>query len=85
MITLVPISVECHSGYKADEYPKCFHRDSVRFEITEILDRWYQGDANPEFPVSDYFKVKTIDGKVLILKHEVKTDKWYIQTGMNKT
>ena len=85
MINLVPISVECHSGYKADEYPKCFYRDGVRFEITEILDRWYQGDANPEFPIADYYKVKTIDGEVFVLKHEVKTDKWYIHTGLLRT
>ena len=78
MITIVPITVECHSGYRADEYPKSFFRDGVRFEITEILDRWYQGETNPEFPVSNYFKVKTSAGEQYILKHDLQRDKWYM-------
>ena len=78
MINLVSITVECHSGFKADEYPKCFYRDGVRFEITEILDRWYQGDSNPEFPVSNYFKVKTSAGEQYFLKHDLQRDKWYM-------
>ena len=44
MTDSIPIEVECHSGYKADEYPKCFYRDDEKFEIKEISDRWYQGD-----------------------------------------
>ena len=78
MINLVPIIVESHSGFKADEYPKNFSRDGVRFEITEILDRWYQRDSNPEFPVSNYFKVKTSAGEQSILKHDLQRDKWYM-------
>ena len=78
MIDLIPIKVECHSGYKTDEYPKYFYWDNLRFEIMEILDRWYQGDLNPEFPPANYFKVKTDDQKIYILKHEVQTDKWFL-------
>ena len=44
MTDSIPIEVECHSGYKADEYPKCFYLDDEKFEIKEISDRWYQGD-----------------------------------------
>jgi hypothetical protein len=42
------IKVECHSGYKADEYPTCFYWKDEKFEIREISDRWYQGNRNPE-------------------------------------
>jgi len=78
MKKLIPIKVECHSGFKADEYPKCFYRDNNRIEITEITDRWYQGDANPEWPVSNYFKVITADGNQYIIKHELTEDNWYL-------
>jgi hypothetical protein len=78
MIELIPIKVECHSGFKADEYPKCFYWNNKRFEITEILDRWYQGETNPEWPVSDYFKVDTNDGRQYIIKHELKTGRWHL-------
>jgi hypothetical protein len=77
-MNLIPIQVECHCGYKADEYPRFFTRDNERFEIQEITDRWYQGNHDPELPVSDYFKIVTTCGKQYIIKHEVKNDKWYL-------
>jgi len=33
-----------------------------QFEVRQVTDRWYQGEANPEYPVSDYFKVETTGG-----------------------
>ena len=78
MIELIPIEVECHSGFKADEYPKCFYWNNKRYEVTGILDRWYQGETNPEWPVSDYFKVDTNRGRQYIIKHEHETDVWYL-------
>ena len=78
MPILTHIQVDCHSGYKADEYPKCFYLNDIKYEIKEITDRWYQGDQNPEWPVTNYFKVITMDGKQFILKHEIERDEWYI-------
>lgn len=78
MIKLIPIQVECHSGYKADEYPKYFSRDNSRFEIRQITDRWYQGETNPEYPVSNYFKVETTSGEQYIIKHDLESDRWYL-------
>ena len=78
MIELVPIEVECHSCFKADEYPKSFCRNNKRFEITGIIDRWYQGETNPEWPVSNYFKVDTNNGRQFIIKHDLKNDLWYL-------
>ncbi len=75
---LIPVRVECHSGYKADEYPVCVYLGEVRFDIIEVTDRWYQGDTNPDFPVADYFKVLTFEGNKHILKHEIKSDRWYL-------
>jgi len=79
MNDLIPIKAVCHSGYKASEYPKYFYWDKIRFEIKEILDRWYQNDLNPHFSEANYFKVITPDDKIYILKHEIKSDKWFIQ------
>ena len=78
MIELIPIKVECYSGYKADEYPKCFYWDKNRFEVQQVLDRWYQGDSNPEWPVSNYFKVATECGELFILKHDLVSDKCHL-------
>jgi hypothetical protein len=78
LMTLTPIEVECHSGYKADEYPKCFTLDNIKYEINQITDRWYQGDNNPEFPVSNYFKLTTSNGLMFIIKHDLESEKWYL-------
>ncbi len=75
---MISIRVECYSGYKANEYPRRFYWDDTLFEIKEILDRWYQGDANPEFPTADYYKVQTASSGQFILKHELKNDKWFL-------
>jgi hypothetical protein len=75
---LIPIQVACHSGYKADEYPKCFYRDDDKYDIQEITDRWYQGDSDPALPVSNYFKVNTVCGKQFIIKHDLESDEWYV-------
>jgi len=75
---LISIKVKCHSGYKADEYPLLFYWDNICFEIQELLDRWYEKGLNPDFPATNYFKVKTMDQKVYILKHEPNTDKWFL-------
>ena len=75
---LIQIKVESHSGYKADEYPKCFYLYDLKYEIQEISDRWYQGDNNPEWPLSDYFRVKTTEGEQYLIKHDLEKDKWYL-------
>lgn len=73
---LMLIEVRCHSGYKADEYPKSFIWYEKEFEIIEIMDRWYQGDRNPEVPTADYFKVKVNDGTIFLIKHDLAEDIW---------
>ena len=78
MNDLIPIKVKCHSGYKTDEYPKYFYWEGVRFDIAEIIDRWYQGENTIGFPVSNYYKVITTDNKTYLLKHEVKKDNRYL-------
>lgn len=75
---LIPIMVECHSGYKADEYPVCFYRGHIRVDIKEISDRWYQAKATPDGPVANYFKVRTESKTIYIIKHELKSDQWFL-------
>ena len=75
---MIPIKVESYSGYKADEYPKCFYWDNERFEILEITDRWFQGDSDPEWPVSNYFRVETTSGTQYIIKHDLESGEWHL-------
>lgn len=78
MYDFFEIEVECHSGFKSDEYPVCFFWDNIRFEITDIGDRWYQRDTDPNFRPANYFKVRTDDDKTYILKKDIESGKWYL-------
>lgn len=80
---LIPVEVQCHSGYQADEYPTSFYWMNTRYDIKEIADRWYQAQATPDAPIANYFKVRTASKNVYILKHDLENDQWYIVTDDN--
>ncbi len=40
---MIPIRVECYSGYRADEQPRAVHLAGERLEVDDVVDRWYQG------------------------------------------
>jgi hypothetical protein len=74
------IHVECYSCYKANERPVAFTYQGRRQEVAQIIDRWYEGGLDPTRPESDYFKVKTTDGQVFILRYLSLFDAWSIRT-----
>ena len=73
------ILVECYSGYKVNERPVAFTHCGRRFEVIEILDRWYEGGIDAGRPAIDYFKVRTSDGQVFILRYLSLFDAWSVQ------
>ena len=75
---LIPINVVCHSGYKADEYPVNFTWEDIQFEVTEIIDRWYEGYNKPGPSYANYFQVKTYPTGNYLIKHEMENDRWYL-------
>lgn len=72
------IQVECYSGYKANERPTAFTYQGRRWEIQEIIDRWYEGDNDASRPSINYFKVKTTGGQIFILRYLSLFDAWSI-------
>ncbi len=78
MSGLMKIKVECHAGYKADEYPKCFYINDKRLDILEITDRWYHRGLNDEWAAADYFKVLAADNKQYIIRHALDNDEWHL-------
>jgi hypothetical protein len=73
------IKVECYSGYKANERPTAFYYRERRWEIEEIIDRWYEGGLMPGSPDTDYFKVRTKEGEVFILRYLSLFDAWSVR------
>ncbi len=66
------IKVDCYSGYKGDERPTAFFIGERRFEVKEVLDKWY----GPDY---EYFKIRADDGNEYILKHSIKDDFWTLE------
>jgi len=74
------IAVECYSGYKANERPAAFFFRGRRREVAEVIDRWYEGGIEPARPEIDYFKVKTKEGEVFLLRYLSLFDAWTVWT-----
>ncbi len=75
---LIPVQVECHSGAKSDEYPVRFYWQTIKYEIREIADRWFQAAQTDEGRMANYFKVRTASRQEFILKHELQSGNWYL-------
>ncbi len=57
------LQVYCYAGRKADERPVRFQVDEHEYAVEEVLDQWYG-------PEDVFFKVRTDDGNVYILRHQ---------------
>lgn len=65
------IKVYTYSGYKSDENPREFILGGNKLKVIEIIDRWRDPECN-------YFRVRTQDNALYILKHDLNTDLWEI-------
>lgn len=67
-----PITVFTRNEYRDAQEPYRFEWRNQRFEIAQILDRWYEGYVDSRCMPLRYFKVKTSDGEQYILRfHEL--------------
>lgn len=72
------VDVACYGGYKAHERPRTFVFRGRRWEVAEIIDRWYEGSPQAGGPSLDYFKVRTREGTVFLLRYNALFDGWAI-------
>lgn len=73
-----PIRVSCYEGYKASESPRSFEWAGRTYEVTKIIDRWYEGSPEAGSDVTDYFKVQA-DGKLTyIIRYNRLFNSWAI-------
>jgi hypothetical protein len=67
----MPIRVECYAGFRAEQEPIAFWSGERRFEVKEIVDRWYS-------PTQRWFRVDADDGNLYVLRHDEQCDDWEI-------
>jgi hypothetical protein len=72
------IQVECYSGYRVNEHPIAFTFWERRWEVREIVDRWYEGSIDASRPEISYFKVRTTEGRIFLLRYLSLFDSWSI-------
>jgi hypothetical protein len=70
------IEVESYAGYKGEESPRAFVHLARRYEILEVLDRWYEGGLDPQDLRHDYFRVKTKDGEIFLIRYTPRFQAW---------
>ena len=63
------VRVECYSGYRGEETPRRFYLAGTCVEVAEVLDRWLAPDHR-------YFKLRSPEGDLYILRHETNADRW---------
>jgi hypothetical protein len=72
----LPVYVDSYSGYKASERPLRFHLDDETYDIASVEDRWQE-------PNAEYFKVRSVDGKLYLLRYDERADEWTLQSGFD--
>lgn len=63
------LKVERFSGYELNRRPVAFSLMDRRYEIKDVVDRWYGEGAS-------YFKVKADDDNIYLLKYDEWEDRW---------
>lgn len=70
------IEVECYAGYKGEECPRAITHQGKRYEVIEVIDRWYEGGLDPKDLRHDYFKVRTVTGEIFLIRHTPRFQAW---------
>lgn len=71
--------VETRDEYKGAQEPVSFEWRGRRFRVAQVMDRWYEGRLDStRFPMM-YFRVKTEDGRVVILRYHEFFRAWSIR------
>ncbi len=79
-MTPIPIKVECYAGAKADETLRRFILEGEPVEVEEVLGRWTQVESKAAWPRADCFRVRCRDVRQYLLKHDLESDEWFLET-----
>lgn len=77
-MSLLKVEVEVHQSTTGESLPRRFCTSTGWLFVQEILDRWYHGKGDPEWPPANYYKVLADDQRVYLLKHELASNEWYL-------
>ena len=61
--------VEASPGYKGEDTPRAFTLEGVRYEVSDIVERWEREEYL-------YFRVRTGDGVCYVLRFALEEGAW---------
>lgn len=67
---MIPIRVECHSGYAYVDRPAALYWEENRLEIGEIIQRW-------RTPSGWTFLVHTRNNRTFEISYDISLDSWF--------
>ncbi len=70
------IEVESYAGHQGEESPRAFSHFGQRYEVSEILDRWYEEGRKTPAPRHHYFKVRTTNGQTFLIRYTPRFQTW---------
>lgn len=73
-----PIKVETLDFYRGQQEPRRFYWRDRWWTIDDVIDRWYEGYVEETKVPMRYFKVRTEEGSVFILRYNQLFDGWAI-------
>lgn len=68
---LIPVAVECYSGYTFAERPMAFVWEGRRYRVERVLRQWRSPDGSG-------FRVLTFDGAQFQLAYDKNQDRWFL-------
>ncbi len=68
---MADLVVEAYSGYKGEETPRVFTHEGIRRQILQIIAQWYTEQHS-------YFRVRTDEGDVYVLRYDLENVAWEI-------
>jgi hypothetical protein len=63
------ITVSTRDGYRGAQEPVSFEWRGEGYRVQEILDRWYEGRMDSSRMPLRYFKVRTEEGRIFLLRY----------------
>jgi len=70
------ITVTTRDGYRGSQDPTGFQWRGSTFVIEEIVDRWYEGRLDSTRVPMRYFRVRTDEGTLFVLRHHELFEAW---------
>ncbi len=73
------VHVETMNFYTGHQEPRRILWRDRWWEITEVVDRWYEGYVSPKKVPLRYYRVKTREGRFFLLKYNGLFDAWALK------